>query len=398
MTRKQERKRRWLAWLAIMAAALLVAAAGWALIGGAGGAILAALAIALGLAAGHRQLILPPGVAILTYHSVSEDAGWLPWADEITVHPDTLERHLDTLSAMGCTVMATRDYVRGRALDAGLPRRAVILHFDDGYLDNFVHAVPALVRRGMPATFFVSLDFVEPGEAVRPAPADTSGYMNWAELRAIEALPGLEVEPHGIDHGRVPVSPRIVDRLHAGNWRRHAWLQWAATPGPKHDWFRQAQPAAVPLGAAVPESELALAARAWRGDALEEQAAFEARVEDHLARCRAAFSERLHRTPEIFCWPENRVSPEGRRIAAALGYRATTGGRQRNAPGECPETLSRIHMGDRALGWRWRAIEGLHLRAAVRLAQGNLYWYAAVGPMNLARACVMRVRRLGVRG
>ena len=58
MTRKQERKRRLLAWAAIVAAGVLAAA--W--LGGLAGA--AALSAALWL--GHRWMILPPGVAVLT--------------------------------------------------------------------------------------------------------------------------------------------------------------------------------------------------------------------------------------------------------------------------------------------------------------------------------------------
>ncbi len=345
----------------------------------------------------HRGMIAAPGVAVLTYHSVADDPAWLPWANEIAVAPATLALHLDTLAAMDCSVMATRDYVAAREAGAALPDRPVLLHFDDGYLDNYVNAVPLLVARGMPATFFVSLDFVEPGDALRPAPADPSGYMNWAELRAVEALPGLEVEPHGIDHGRVAVSDRVVDTLTDENWRRHAWVQWATTPGPKHDWFRRDSPAAVPVGSAVLESGLALAVRGWSNGARESEADHEARIARHLGACLDTFEDRLGRTPQIFCWPENAVGAEGRRIAAALGFRATTGGRQRNVATEPASVISRIHVGDRAFGFPWLAAESLHIRAVVRLAQGNMYWYLIVAPMNLTRAFVSRLHRRRMR-
>src|SRR4051794_37578150 len=41
-------------------------------------------------------------------------------------------------------------------LDAGkdLPPRALLLQFDDGYLDHFVHVRPELDRRGIQGTFF----------------------------------------------------------------------------------------------------------------------------------------------------------------------------------------------------------------------------------------------------
>lgn len=387
MTRKQERMRRVLQWLGILAAGVIGAAA----IGGWGGLALLFAALALG----HGRMIAPPGVAILTYHSVAQDPAWLPWAYEIAVAPRVLARHMDVLRKMNASVLATRDYLSRRSSGEGMPHRPVILHFDDGYLDNWLFAVPILRSRSMPATFFPSLDFVEPGEAIRPVTAEPSGYMNWAELKALEAFDGFEVEPHGIDHGRIPLSERGVGVLTERNWRRHAWMQWAATEGPKHDWFRTDTPPAVPLGSAVPESGLALATRGWINGERESDAAFEARVTGHLLACRDTFQRRLDRVPQVFCWPENKTAPESRAIAAALGYRATTGGRRRNTAAEPASVLSRIHMGDRALGFRWLFAEGLHLRAAVRLAQGNLYWYLLVAPMNLTRALVTRLRARG---
>lgn len=381
MTRKQERKRRLLEWSAIIACGVVAAA--W--LHGIAGA--AALTAALWL--GHRRMILPPGVAVLTYHSVARDPDWLPWAYEIAVAPETLKRHLETLSAMGATVLRTRDYLARRAAGLPMPQHTVILHFDDGYLDNWLAALPLLRAHRTPATFFASLDFVEPGERLRGDEVEPRGYMNWGELRAVEADSLFEVEPHGVDHGRIPTSERSTGQLTVANWRVHAWMQWAATEGPKYDWHRMTIPAAAPLGSRVPESGLALASVGLR----ETRADLEARIARHLQLCRAGFELNLGRTPEIFCWPENAVAPEGRRIAADLGYRATTGGRRRNTADEPAEIISRIHMGDRALGVRWLWAEGLHFRAATRLAQGNLYWYAAVGPMNVTRTLVTRVRR-----
>lgn len=385
MTRKQERRRRVLEWLAIVVGGIVVAAWLRDLAGA------AALAAALWL--GHRRMILAPGVAVLTYHSVARDPAWLPWAYEIAVAPETLARHLDALRAAGCTMLATHDYLTRRAAGAPLPPRPVLLHFDDGYLDNWLVAAPMLRARRLPATFFASLDFVEPGERARAAGAEPCGYMNWPELRALDADPLFAVEPHGVDHGRVPVSAYSTEVLTAANWRRHAWMQWAATDGPKHDWHRAPVPAAVPLGSRVPESGLALASIAWRDGAHETAADLEARITGQLSLCRSVFERELDHPPQVFCWPENAAVAKGRRIAAALGYRATTGGRRRNAADEPVDVISRIHMGDRALGFRWRWAEGWHARGAARLAQGNLYWYCVVGPMNLTRILVTRLRR-----
>lgn len=385
MTRKAERNRRVLGWAAIVAVGGAAAFVGWRLVpdGGASAVALFALALAIG----HKRMIAPPGVAVLTYHSVSPDASWLPWAREITVHPATLDRHLATLRQMGCAILDGNDWTRRRLAGEVSPANAVVLHFDDGYLDNHEYAAPLLRHYHAPATFFASLDFIAP-----EASADGAGYMTWPQLAELDADPLFAVEPHGVGHARVPVSARIVDRVTPANWRRHAWLQWAATPGPKHDWFRLALPVAVPVGSGVPESGLALATPAWTGAGRESTADLAKRIERDLTACRDAWTERLARAPQIFCWPENKTCAQARTIAAALGYIATTGGCARNIDGEPPELISRIHIGDRALGIRWLPAEALHLRAAVRLMQGNHYWYLLLAPINLTRKLVLGLR------
>ncbi|MEH3048576.1 polysaccharide deacetylase family protein [Sphingomonas adhaesiva] len=383
MTRRQERRARVGRWALCVATggAAAVMLGGW----------IGVLPVLLGLAIGHRAMIAPPGVAVLTYHSVSPDARWLPWSREITVHPDTLATHLAVLARIGATVIGTRDWVRRRAAGEAMPPRATILHFDDGYRDNHVHAAPLLRARGMIATVFASLDFVDPAGGVRRDGVD-HGYMTWDELADLEAQ-GVEVEPHGVAHARVPVSDAVEGVLTADNWRRHAWLQWDATPGPKHDWYVRDRPGAVPLGTAIPRSGLALAACAWREGVRETPDVLSRRIEEDLAACQAAFAARLGRVPQLFCWPENVVGAEGRAIAARLGYRATTAGRGRNTADEPAEVISRIHVGDRAIGVRWQPAEALALWAQVRLMQGNHYWYLVLAPMNVARRIVFALRK-----
>ena len=391
MTRKRERIARTRRWAMVVAASAAIAGAAWSSLpmpwSWAALAILAA-----GFIVAHQQMIAPPGVAVLTYHSVSSDPAWLPWSREIAVHPSTFERHLRTLRRMGVAITGSRALIERRSAGVPVDAGTVVLHFDDGYLDNWRCAAPLLRAYDAPATFFASLDFVDPARGVRNNGA-LDGYMTWDELAALEADPRFEVEPHGVSHARVPTSERIVGVLDRTNWRTHAWMQWDATLGPKHDWYRRALPDAVPVGSAIPASGLALAEPAFRGGVRESVGTLHDRIARDLGACRVAFERELGITPRLFCWPENKLCAEGRHIARDLGYRATTGGRGRNTADEPADTISRIHVNDRALGFRWLAAEGLYLRAAVRLMQGNHYWYLLLAPMQLTRRAIFVWRR-----
>ncbi|MEX0303830.1 MAG: polysaccharide deacetylase family protein [Leisingera sp.] len=336
----------------------------------------------------------------MTWHSVSEDASWLPWASETSVHPDTLDRQLALLRQMGCRVMDTGEFVRRRHACQPVPEGTVLLHFDDGYLDNWVAAAPVLRRHGMCATLFVSLEFIAPE---RPAPQsldDTSrpsrwdGYLSWGEIRELDqagAEKVFDVQPHGVDHIRVPVSARPVGRLTRENWKRHAWMQWAAMRGSKHDWYLAENPPVVPAGTVIPESDAALAAPAFAGGRRESGAEYAARVRAELARCRTEFKARLGKNPALFCWPQNRTSALARRIAAEEGYMATTAGLGSNRDGEEPAVISRVHAGENAAGFKSARIDAWHFRATVRCFQGNCYWYLLILAVGL---CKMMHKRL----
>jgi peptidoglycan/xylan/chitin deacetylase (PgdA/CDA1 family) len=332
-------------------------------------------------------MILTPGTAILTYHSVSDDAEWLPWSNDITVSRQSFAAHLRTLKAMHVPVLATRNFVAMRQRGEPIPRRAVVLHFDDGYFDNWCNVVPLLKQYEMPATFFVSLNFIEPGDQTRKR-CDRPGYMNWAELRAIEAIPGLEVEPHGIDHARIAVAGAPVARLSETNWRDHLWLQWAATPGPKHDWHERPIAWAVPLGSDVPPSRLALESPGLVDGTSGSDANLAQRISVTLEQCNASFLRELGRQPEVFCWPENKCCQTGRVLARQLGYAATTGGNGRNIATEAETILSRLHVPDQSLGFASARSEGFALRALIGTMHGNLYWYPILLAMKLVRTAV----------
>ena len=96
----------------------------------------------------HR---LTSRVLILLYHRIV-DLRFDPHLLSIT--PQHFEEHLEILSRY--TQPMRLGELAGALRKDRLPRRGVVITFDDGYIDNLQHAKPALERRGIPATVFVT--------------------------------------------------------------------------------------------------------------------------------------------------------------------------------------------------------------------------------------------------
>jgi peptidoglycan/xylan/chitin deacetylase (PgdA/CDA1 family) len=93
------------------------------------------------------------GLVVLIYHRIGGGT-----ASEVDLPADEFDRQLTHLVAHH-RVVSLDDGVA--ALDGSGRGRAVALTFDDGSADFAEHAVPALVRHGVPATLYVATAFVE---------------------------------------------------------------------------------------------------------------------------------------------------------------------------------------------------------------------------------------------
>lgn len=99
---------------------------------------------------------------------------------------------------------------RGRAV----PRRAVLITFDDGYDDNYRCAWPILRDAGLSAMFFVSTGHIDSG---RPYAYDWLVYMLCTTRAACLQAPELEIDwalPDDLP-GRRDLAARLLDRIKA---------------------------------------------------------------------------------------------------------------------------------------------------------------------------------------
>lgn len=100
-----------------------------------------------------------PWLTVLTYHRVGRPEGHRFDSEVIDVSPEAFDRHLELIGRYFhvVTTEEVRDYFRG----ASLGKSPALITFDDGYRDNFEVALPLLLKRGLPATFFIASSFIE---------------------------------------------------------------------------------------------------------------------------------------------------------------------------------------------------------------------------------------------
>jgi peptidoglycan/xylan/chitin deacetylase (PgdA/CDA1 family) len=105
-------------------------------------------------------------VPVLMHHHVSPSPGM------ITVSPENFESQIAWLAGNGWTSL-TLDQYAGFLAGKPVPRKSIVITFDDGYLDNWVYAHPILQKYGMHAVVFVVTGWMGEGPSgrMRASPA-----------------------------------------------------------------------------------------------------------------------------------------------------------------------------------------------------------------------------------
>ncbi|MFQ5918536.1 MAG: polysaccharide deacetylase family protein [Thermoplasmata archaeon] len=177
-------------------------------------------------ARGHGTSASRGGV-ILEYHRTSDVA---PDPHGISVSPQRFAEHMEVISRRYAptTLVGMSEALRG----GRIAPNSVAVTFDDGYADNLLNAKPILESQGIPATFFVTVGYVE----------DQREFW-WDELERclLEAtsLPArLELETGGRPYRRnLGDSRGVPSKTDASYWR---WdLSVKKPPTPRHRAYRE---------------------------------------------------------------------------------------------------------------------------------------------------------------
>ena len=254
-------------------------------------------------------------VPVLMYHHVSTSPGM------ITVKPEHFAAQMDYLANAGYRTIGSAQlaaFLRGE----DVPAKSIVITFDDGYLDNWVHAHPVLERHGFTALCFLVSSW--PGEgSVRPNAS-----------QATTALPPL------LDHraGEIAIEQGRADDV---------VLRWSEI-----DAMREA-------GTFEFHSHTHTHVR-WdqvTGSGDEKRAC----LQDDLSAARKVLRTRLGEASDHLCWPQGYYDDDYREVALGAGFRhfytchtGTNVGAKafdRESSTDVERTIKRLEVRDRPASW-----------------------------------------------
>jgi peptidoglycan/xylan/chitin deacetylase (PgdA/CDA1 family) len=130
-------------------------------------------------------------VPVLVYHQIGPKG-----SGRLVVPVASFEQQMRHLKTEGYRVIPLEDLVEFTALGRQLPRRAVVLTFDDGYKSFLRYAYPVLRELGFHATLFIYTDYV----------GTSPNALDWDELKRL-VREGFAIGAHSKTHSDLKRRP-----------------------------------------------------------------------------------------------------------------------------------------------------------------------------------------------
>lgn len=247
-------------------------------------------------------------VPVLMHHHVSPSAGM------ITVSPENFESQIAWLAKDGWTALSTQQYADFLA-GKPVPRKSVLITFDDGYLDNWVYAHPILQKYGMRATVFA-----------------VTGWMGEGPVRPHAGQAGATL-PDTPDHRGCELA--ILQE----NRPDDVMMRWSEAR------------AAIEAGTFEIHSHTHTHTR-WLQQNLEREQRRQGIGRD-LSMARTVLREQIGEASDVLCWPYGDFDQDYLEVAREQGFRYlhTTHPFGRNLAGGDPEHIYRFAIRNRPASW-----------------------------------------------
>jgi peptidoglycan/xylan/chitin deacetylase (PgdA/CDA1 family) len=103
----------------------------------------------------------PHHLTVLAYHRITDaDApDFVTYRPNVSASPAMFAAQMDYIRQY-FNIISLHDLLAWLRSEAPLPRHPLLITFDDGYRDNFTHALPVLRERNMPAVIFLTTDHI----------------------------------------------------------------------------------------------------------------------------------------------------------------------------------------------------------------------------------------------
>lgn len=135
-------------------------------------------------------------VPILVYHHVRKQEGWpkSTWSWKMTVTPQTFERQMHWLADKGYATVTLDELTSAIRGETVLPRKPVVITFDDNNPTQYDVAVPIMEKHGQRAVFYLIAKYLDSANMVnrdRALDLQAKGHEIASHTMTHRALPGL---------------------------------------------------------------------------------------------------------------------------------------------------------------------------------------------------------------
>jgi peptidoglycan/xylan/chitin deacetylase (PgdA/CDA1 family) len=137
-------------------------------------------------------------ITILTYHSIDNSGS------AISVSPSTFKKHMTYLKGLGYKTLLLREVVRYVKHGVSFPKKTIAITFDDGYRNNYTHALPLLEKYNFAATIFLTTQHcggLNNWPDQHPSIPQLE-MLSWKEIKELKKY-GIEVGAHTRHHPRL---------------------------------------------------------------------------------------------------------------------------------------------------------------------------------------------------
>ena len=125
-------------------------------------------------------------IPVLYYHSVN-----IPESNDIIISPKKIKQQLEYVKSLGYNTLTIYEFSSYILEKKPIPKKSILITFDDGYMDNYTNLFPILKSLSMKATIFVIAGGI-----------DDNYYLSSSQIKEMVDY-GIDIQSHTISHAHL---------------------------------------------------------------------------------------------------------------------------------------------------------------------------------------------------